>query len=87
MSKVRFELNLKGLNELMKSNEMQKVLDMAGEQCANNAGDDYDYRTHVANYVAITNVYPTTKEAASEVYKNNSLVKALFSTGLKSTKR
>ena len=79
MSKVKFELNLKGLNELMKSPEMQKILDDKGEQAARAAGTDYDKRTHLGDYTAITNVYPTTKEAAIDNAENNTLLKALYS--------
>lgn len=77
MSKVRFELNLAGLNELMKSTEMQSILDKYGSQVASRAGDDYGYRTHVADFVAICNVFPDSKEAARDNYKNNTLLKAL----------
>ena len=74
---TKFELNLPGLNELMKSSEMQAILSEKGSQVAKRAGDGYNYRTHVADFVAITNVYPETKEAAKDNYKNNTLLKAL----------
>mgnify|MGYP006896794247 CR=1 FL=1 len=41
MADVKFELNLQGLNELMKSPEMQSALDDAGAQVAMIAGSDY----------------------------------------------
>lgn len=75
--KVRFELNLKGLNELMKSEEMQEVLSNKGAEVASRAGSDYAYRTHLANWVAITNVYPNSPEARKENLENNTLLKAL----------
>ena len=77
MNKVKFELNLAGLNELMKSPEMQSVIDAKGAEVAKRAGEEYKHRTHVANYVAITNVFPDTKEAAKDNYTNNTLLKAL----------
>ena len=83
MSDVEFELNLPGLNELMKSPEMQSALTAAGNAVASAAGGDYGVRTHVASFVAITNVYPDSKEAAKDNYKNNSLVKALGAAGLR----
>lgn len=81
MSRVRFELDLNGLNELMKSEEMQSVLDTYGAEVASRAagmsGAEYGYRTHVANFVAITNVYPDSKEAAQDNFEHNTLNKAL----------
>jgi len=74
---VKFELNLQGLNELMKSEEMQKVLDDAAIEIQNRAGSDYAHRTHVASFVVISNVYPDSKEAAKDNYENNTLLKAM----------
>ena len=77
-----FELNLPGLNELMKSPEMQAVLTQAGNAVASAAGGDYGVRTHVASFVAITNVYPDSAKAAKDNFENNTLVKALGAAGL-----
>ena len=83
MSKVKFELDIRGLNELMKSQEMQSILDQEGAKVAGRAsgmsGEQFGHRTHVADYVAITNVYPDSKEAARDNYNNNTLLKALHS--------
>lgn len=80
--RVEFELDIKGLRELMKGPEMQAALDEAGAAVASAAGGDYGYRTHVASYVAITNVFPESKEAAKDNLENNTLLKALGSSGL-----
>lgn len=77
-----FELNLPGLNELMKSQEMQAVLTQAGNAVASAAGGDYGVRTHVASFVAIANVYPDSAKAAKDNMENNTLVKALGAAGL-----
>jgi hypothetical protein len=77
IKKTEFKLNLAGLNELMKSAEMQQVLDEKGKEVASRAGEGYGYRTHVASFVAITNVFPDTKEAAKDNYTNNTLLKAI----------
>ena len=74
---VEFELNLKGLNDLMKSEEMQGALMEYGNKVSMNAGSEYGTRVHVANFVAIANVYPDSKAAAKDNYKNNTLLKAL----------
>ena len=78
MAKVEFELNLSGLNELMKSPEMQSALDEAGAAVA--------HRVHTASFVSIANVYPDSKEAAKENYETNSLLKAIGSVGLSMSK-
>lgn len=83
---VKFKLNLPGLNELMKSSEMQSALKEAGQAVANAAGSDYTAEVHTANWIAISNVYPDSKRAASENFKENSLLKAVGSVGLKMEK-
>lgn len=77
-----FKLNLPGLNELMKSSEMQSHLARAGEAVANAAGSDYDHKTYKLNFVAVENVYPNSRKAAHDNYENNTLLKALGSVGL-----
>lgn len=86
MGNVEFELNLKGLNELMKSPEMVAALDEVGEAVARNAGEGFAKRTHQANWVAICNVYPNSADAAKDNYENNTLLKALGSSGLSTSK-
>lgn len=76
MGKVKFELNLRGLNELMKGSEMQGVLSDAGRMMAQAAGSDYGSDVHVASFVAIANVYPNSKRAAHENFTENTLLKA-----------
>jgi hypothetical protein len=86
MSKTEFELNLSGLNELMKSTEMCEILEAAGEAVANAAGAEYGHRVHEANFVAICNVYPESQEAAKENFEENTLLKAIGAVGLSTTK-
>lgn len=80
--KVEVKLNMPGLNELMKSSEMQGHLKKAAEAVAKFAGSDYGSQVHVASYVAIANVFPNSKEAAIENSGNNVLLKSLSSVGL-----
>ncbi|MBR2554162.1 MAG: hypothetical protein IKE94_04790 [Aeriscardovia sp.] len=87
MSKTKFELNLPGLNELMKSDEMVRILEEAGAEVANAAGADYAYRVHQASFVVICNVYPDSQDAAHENYEENTLLKAVGSVGLPMSKR
>ena len=83
---VEFKLNLLGLNDLMKSSEMQSALLKAGQTVAGIAGEGYAAEVHVANYIAISNVYPDTKESAKENYEDNTLLKALGASGLSMVK-
>lgn len=79
---VDFELNLAGLNDLMKSAEMQQILGAACSEVAANAGKGFDYRVGVGSFAAIGNVFAEDKESAALAYKDNRLLKALGSTTL-----
>jgi hypothetical protein len=79
MSNAKFELNLPGLNELMKSPEMVSILESASSQVANNAGPGFGHRVGQGSFTAIGNVFAENKEAASKAYKDNTLLKALGS--------
>ena len=92
MSKVRIELNLAGINELMKSPEIQEALTSAGNAVAQSAsgiagGEPFGVRTHLANWVAITNVYPDSSKANSANLRDNTLLKAVGAVGLPTAKR
>lgn len=83
---VKFKLNLKGLNELMKSPEMQDCLREAGETVAQKAGEGFEVDVHEAKYAAICYVDAKSKDAVKKCFKNNTLLKALGSSGLPMTK-
>jgi len=83
---VKFKLNLPGLNELMKSQEMQDALLEAGKAVATAAGSEYEAGVHTINWIAVSNVYPSTEAAHRENMKNNTLLQALGSVGLRMTK-
>lgn len=83
---VKIKLNLPGINEIMKGPGIQGVIKDAGDSIAASAGDDYVAEVNVGRWVAFCNVYPDSKKAADDNYKNNSLLKALSSSGLKMTK-
>lgn len=84
---VKFKLNLPGLNELMKSGEMQSALLEAGNAVANNAGAEYAAEVHIANWIAISNVYPDSKKAANDNFRHNTLLKSLGAVGLSMEKK
>lgn len=85
MNKVRFELNLSGLNEIMKSSDMQRHLNDVVSQVRGVAGGNYGGDVVVASYEAIGRVYPTDAESAKDNLENNTLEKSLG--GLPRTKR
>lgn len=83
MSRYNFVLNVKGATELWKSAGMQAMLTQAGSAVASAAGSDYGVDTHLATFTAICTVYPATEESGIDNMQNNTLLKALGSTGLK----
>lgn len=86
MSKVKFELDLPGLNQLMKSPEMQSILTEHGNrvmQAANGGaqvhGSQYSMDTKTINWIAVTTVRADNGAAVRDNYENNTLLKALGS--------
>ena len=84
MSKV-FKLNLRGLNEVMKSAGMQSVLNSAAAQLARQSGGDgsagVEY-AHPISFVAIASVRTDTFKARLDNSRHNSLLKAAGSVRL-----
>lgn len=77
MGKV-FKLNLAGLNELMKSQEMAAVLDQAANVVAHAVGDGYEIeKAHPIQFVGISAVHASTYKAKLDNSKNNTLLKAV----------
>ena len=83
----KFKLNLAGLNELMKSAECQALMADAGRAVAQIAGEGFDSEVHLASYVAISNVYPSSVRAARKNLKENTLLKAVSAAGYPTKKR
>lgn len=84
MAKTKFKLDIKGLNALMKSPEMQAVLDEKGAEVqarAEAASQDpdahYSRSTWVGNFIAASQVRADNPEALHENLRNNTLLKAL----------
>lgn len=77
MANVEFKLDLAGLNQLMKSGEMQAILNNAANRIAGSAGDGYEVESaHPISFVAIAAVHARTKEARRDNSENNTLLKA-----------
>ena len=86
MSKVDFKLNLPGLNQLMKSPEMQSVLAEKGAQVAASANGNaqstrasYSASTKTINWIAVTTIRADNGAAVHDNLENNTLLKALGS--------
>ncbi len=82
MSKANFELNLPGLNQLMKGPEMQAILQAEGDGVASRAKSmcpegEYNARTVTGRFIATTFVSAENWEAIHDGYENNTLLKAL----------
>ena len=75
MSKMKFELDINGLRELMKSAEMQSVLISYASAVQNRAGDDYS--VYVGRTRANVSVRTDNDNAVQDNYENNTLLKAV----------
>ena len=78
VSEIRFKLDLKGLNELMKSPEMQGVLNDAAQKIAGAAGDGYEVESaHPIQFVAIASVRASTYDSYYDAMENRTLENAV----------
>lgn len=74
---VRFELNRKGVAELMRSGAMQDMLKDYARTVQGRAGDGYEITTHIGKTRANCSVYAATDKARRDTYNHNTLLKAL----------
>lgn len=77
MSKVRIEIDDNAIRSILKSAEMQKLVENEALQVVSRAGGTFDHATHVAETRVYASVYPTSYEDILENSKNNTLLKAL----------
>ena len=77
MSNVKFVLNSEGVQELLKSAEMQAVLDSHAQAVADRAGLGYAAETKVGKKRAYANIYAETYGAKRDNLENNTLLKSL----------
>lgn len=80
MSKdVEFKLDLRGLNELMRSSEMQTIENKALSQVAAQLGDGFKVEmSHPISYIAIGSVRPRTFAARKAQNESNVIDKAFW---------
>ena len=77
MAKNTFKLNHKGVGELMKSKEMQIVLNEHATNIKNRCGDGYEQDMYIGKSRANAMVTATTFEAKKDNMDNNTLLKAV----------
>ena len=70
-------MNSKGVQELLKSPEMQNILREDVRAIAGRAGDGYFSDVKVHKKRAVGRAYPGTAEARHDNYENNTLLKAI----------
>ena len=73
MDKVKFELNYKGVGQLLKSPEMQRVLESYAAGAASRAGKGYKTRVMPTRAV----VFADSKSAQKDNLEHNTLLKAV----------
>lgn len=77
-SKNRFELNTNGVRDLLKSAELQRVLEEKAAEIAARAGEGYGYDSKVMETRVIASVFTMDAETAREDAENDTLLKAVF---------
>ena len=78
MAKKQFQLNRKGVRELLQSAEMLNACGMYAEDIKGRAGAGYEVSTHSPGKTRVNaSVYAATKEAAQDNLENNTLLKAV----------
>ena len=77
MSKFKFELNKAGVRELMKSAEMQSVLNKEAKRVQSTCGRGYDVEPYVEETRAVAEVRAVSFRARRKNLKENTLLKAL----------
>lgn len=85
--RVDVRLNLAGINELMTSDEVQGLVDEAGQEIATTAGPGYEYvplgrgSRAGARYVARGYVQTTDLDSIIHNVRTNSLLRAVYGKG------
>lgn len=77
MSKTKFELNRKGVADLMKSKSMQEVLNSYATNIKNRSGSGYEQDIHVGKNRANARVWADSYQAKADNLRNNTLLKSV----------
>lgn len=77
MSRVRFELNKKGVSELLKGTEMQGVLHGYAADAQSRLGDGYEINEFIGHDRARAHVQASSEKAIRENLEKNTVLKAV----------
>jgi len=77
MAKNKFKLNQAGVGQLLKSAEMQKVLEKKATAIKNRCGDGYEHDVYVGKNRANAMVFADSSAAKRDNAKNNTILKAV----------
>lgn len=77
MAKMKFKLNSGGVRELLKSQEMQSVLNEKATGIKNRCGEGYAQDVYVGKTRANAMVSATTYQAKADNLRNNTILKAV----------
>lgn len=77
MSNVKFKLNRAGVAALMKSGAMQSILTNQATAIRNKSGSGYEQDIYVGKNRANARVWANSREARSDNYNNNTLLKSV----------
>ena len=77
MANSKFKLNYAGVGQLMKSAEMQNVLEEKATAIKNRCGDGSGQDIYVGESRANAMVYPDSYAAKRDNMKNNTILKAV----------
>lgn len=74
---VKVSVNYAGVGQLLKSKEMQDMLESRASEIKNRCGDGYETDTYIAGTRVIASVYTGDFDAMRDQKNNNTLLKAL----------
>lgn len=77
MANVKFELNRKGVRELLRSSEMMAVCKSYADNARSSLGEGYEVTTKVGKNRVNAEVAAVSYEARAENSENNTILKAL----------
>ncbi len=74
---IKFKLNYAGVGELLKSGEMQAVVNGLADSAANSLGDGFEAEHRIGAKRCYANVRAVTREAKKKNSETNCLLKAV----------
>ncbi len=77
MSKIRIELNKKGVGEILKSDEMKAICKEHADAIKGRCGSGYKSNAYVKGTRATANVKAVTKRAIKDCMENDTILKAV----------